>query len=590
MSLESARRKSSSIPLSIVNKKLAVSPYNVNGNALLGKQIRINYLKSKKYQASQCHLKLTMPTGVACSTASGLANAKAWKYSDKEVTTLSKASHFKVVHGHFGKQTASDYPTEETNKDEKSKESSDIQPRCAAIPEHRTKTLTKEYVDQRQIETVSPKDKHETASLKYKKYKIIRSWTSLQKENNAIEESPMSQRNWNGEEDSNKLEKDTSKFKRRPLQTSETPYFVIAPNQNRNNPVAAENKSKVPFSVRQSDQLKSSGKSSLRHIVTQDLTDLPKNISNDLCVSLHEEVRDVKTSNKKIYKPAAATVNLECKINQDSRKKYENNSSHEMNQNSNDVPKTQEDLCEISKNGENIIVQNSESNSAEPSQDIHRQGVKKGTQRKINCCPESEGEHNLIKTESETINTQTSIPDAPRQNSCKAEEASGGDQEDFTLEHDPTIVIQGTSILQRLQAFSSALKLWDNETQTLKKKGTLEKASNDVLETIGAICTANMSKCEEFLVKNIDDDAKRCHHLRKKHKLRILTNYILRAGASKKLKDKLFLLRQLFMMLKFNDGSHLVQKRTLTEDQESNPNTQELLVLCPKKHKTSTHQ
>ena len=157
----------------------------------------------------------------------------------------------------------------------------------------------------------------------------------------------------------------------------------------------------------------------------------------------------------------------------------------------------------------------------------------------------------------------------------------------FILEHDPTIVIPGTSIVQRLHAFSSALKLLNSETHTLKEKRTLEKASNDVLETIGVICAANVSNCDDFLVKDIDDYEKRCHHLLKKHKLRTLTNYIVSARASKELNDKLFLLRQLFMMLKFNDGSHLVQKRTLTEEQELNPNTK---VHGPSTPRSVKHQ
>ena len=440
---------------------------------------------------------------------------------------------------------------------------SSIQLKNVEIPEHSTKTPTKPSKDQREIGTTSPKYKHEPASLKYKKYKIIRSWTSFENQHNVTEEFLMTQRKRNEEEGCNKNKKDNSKFKRRPLQTSETPYFVITPNQNRNKPLGTENKSKVmAHSVRHCDQSESSGKLSPHDTVTQNLTELPTNISNDLSVYLHEEVRDVETSNKKIHRPAA-TANA----------KLENDLSIEMSQNSNDVLKIREDLSEISSNGDNIIVQNREANRADPTQDIQRQGVKKGHKEIELAALKEKSEHNFIKTESETFHTQTCMPDVPTQSSVKVEEASGRDQEDFILEHDPTIVIPGTSILQRLQAFSSALKLLNSETQTLKKRGTLEKASNDVLETIGVICTANISNCEEFLVKNSHDYEKRHHHLRKKHKLRALTNYILNVRASKKLNDKLFLIRQLFMMLKFNDGSHLVQKRTLTEEQEVNPNT-----------------
>ena len=559
ISMEPIRRKSNSIPLSIVNKKLAVSPYNVNRNELLDKEKRINYLKSNKQQATTAQLKFTLPTEGSHSIGSGLANTKSWKYLDKEQTTFSKISHFRVASGHFGKQTVSEYPMKETNTVEKSNErylssGSSIQPRNIEIPEHSTKTLTKQSKGQREIEIASPKYKHEPASLKHKKYKIIRSWTSSENQHNATEER--------NEEESNKNKKDNLKFKRKPLQTSETPHFVIAPNQNRNKPVGTENNSRVPFSVRQCDQSESSGKLSPRDTATQNLAELPTNISNDLSVYLHDAVRDVETSNKKIHRPTAtANANLE------------NNSSHEMSQNSTDDLKTREDLCEIRRNGENIIVQNREANRAGPTQDIERQGVKKGTQRNRTYCTESESEHNFIKIESETFHTQTCMPDVPTQSSGKAEEASGLDHEDFTLEHDPTIIIPGTGILQRLQAFSSALKSSNSETQTLKKKGTLEKASDDVLETIGVICAANIGNCEEFLVKNSDDYEKRHHHLRKTHKLRTLTNYILNARASKKLNDKLFLIRQLFMMLKFNDGSHLVQKRTLTEEQELNLNT-----------------
>ena len=399
--------------------------------------------------------------------------------------------------------------------------------------------------------------------------------TSFENQNNAVQENYRTQRKGNGKENSHNHMKGTSKFKKRPLQTSETPYFVIAPNpnQNRNKSVGAENTSKVPFSVRHCDQLKSSGKSSPRDNVAQKLTKLPMNISNDLSVYLHEEVRDIETSTKNIHKPAADAVNLECKGNHKSRKNYEINNSHEMNQNSNDVLKTREDLCEISRNGENITVQNSEAIRAEPKPDIQGQRIEKGTQRKRNCWYESESEHNLIKTESEILNTETSMPNGPTQSSGKAEEASGGDQKDFILEHDPTIVIPGTSILQRLQTFSSASKLLDSETNTLKEKGTLEKASNDVLDTIAVVCAANIRNWDDCLFKEIDDYEKRCHYLRKKHKLRTLTNYIVSARASKELNDKLFLLRQIFMMLKFNDGSHLVQKRALTEGQEWNSNT-----------------
>ena len=57
--------------------------------------------------------------------------------------------------------------------------------------EHRTKTLTKQNKDQRdsfsEIKTVSPKYKNETASLKYNKYKIIRSSTSFENQNNAVQ-------------------------------------------------------------------------------------------------------------------------------------------------------------------------------------------------------------------------------------------------------------------------------------------------------------------------------------------------------------------------------------------------------------------
>ena len=569
MSLEPVRRRSSSIPLSIVNKKFAVSPYNINGNVFPGKEIRINYLQSKKHQATTATLKLTLPTGDVSpiSTGSGLVNTDSWKHSDKEQTTLNKTSHFRAVSGYFGKQTVSECPTEESNTDEKSNEryfspSSGLQLSNVETSEHRTMTITKQYKDQRdsfsEIKTVSPKYKNETASLKYDRYKIIRSSTSFENQNNAVQENYITQRKRNGREKSHNHMKGTSKFKKRPLQTSETPYFVIAPNpnQHRNKSAGAENTSQVSFSVRHSDQSKSSGKPSPRDTVSQTLTDLPMNISNDLSVYLHEEVRDVETSTKKIHKPAAAAVNLECKLHHNSRKNYEINNSHEMNQNSNDVLKT----CKEAIRGES-------------KQDIQGQGIEKGTQRKRNCWYESESEHNLIKTESEILNTEISMPDGPTQSSGKAEEASGGDQKDFILEHDPTIVIPGTSILQRLQTFSSALKLFDSETHTLKEKGTLEKASNDVLDTIAVVCAANIRNCDDFLVKEIDDYEKRCHYLRKKHKLRTLTNYIVSARASKELNDKLFLLRQLFMMLKFNDGSHLVQKRALTEEQEWNSNT-----------------
>ena len=169
MSLEPVRRRSSSIPLSIVNKKLAVSPYNINGNVLLGKEIRINYLKSKTHRATTATLKLTLPTGDASpiSTTSGLVSTESWRYSDKEQTTSSKISHFRAVSGHFGKQTVSEYPTEESNADEKSNERyfspcSGLQLSNVEISKHRTKTLTKRNKDQdffSEIKTVSPKYK-----------------------------------------------------------------------------------------------------------------------------------------------------------------------------------------------------------------------------------------------------------------------------------------------------------------------------------------------------------------------------------------------------------------------------------------------
>ena len=122
MSLEPVRRRSNSIPLSIVNKKLAVSPYNVNKNVLPEKETRINYLKSSKHQVTTAKLKLTLPTGGVYSTGSGLVNTKSWKHLDKEQTTFSKISHFRVESGHVGKHTVSEYPTKATNTVEKSNE------------------------------------------------------------------------------------------------------------------------------------------------------------------------------------------------------------------------------------------------------------------------------------------------------------------------------------------------------------------------------------------------------------------------------------------------------------------------------------
>ena len=126
---------------------------------------------------------------------------------------------------------------------------------------------------------------------------------------------------------------------------------------------------------------------------------------------------------------------------------------------------------------------------------------------------------------------------------------------DFKLEHNPNIVIPGPSILERLRNFSLALKMSNNKRHTLRKTDAVLKASNDVLDAIGVISASSTG--ERYCVEEMSSAA-----VRQKIHSRTLTDHIIKARTSKKLHDKLFLLRHLLKMLKFNDGSDMMRKNS----------------------------
>ena len=164
--------------------------------------------------------------------------------------------------------------------------------------------------------------------------------------------------------------------------------------------------------------------------------------------------------------------------------------------------------------------------------------------------PKREIEGDVYKSGTETSRTQSMPMKSLRVSELSAFH-SDVKEKHSKLEYNPAIVIPGSSILERLRKFSLALKMSSNRNHALRKKDAILNACNEILDAVGIISASNSG--ERYCVDEFAGLKSTSHP-------QTITNHIIKARTSRKLHDKLFLLRHLLQMLRFNDGTDMIRK------------------------------